>query len=475
MKKIWTCVCLFTVILTLGGCGERKPDGQMASSPSSDISKESVSLYDFLELESNAELVGGHWFFKMTQQESDGYTSIYQRELIATLQDGLKSVNLLIDPPQETKILSFDDDEVDLLMDLSIAHDGNTDRVDQIFAASDGRIYYRRDNPGPDMGFSGRIENAEKYQEFIVLLGKIGREYNDTIEYHFNVWISPGDFLPTSTAIRVGLYNDGSYPIEAVGEYIVERETTGGWQKVEWITKPDPIAFEQVMPDGFVRHTLLFENLEGGIQIGKYRVSNDYQNKFKKILRTVEFTVSEDAWEVSYPPAPVMDEKHQGYYDRYLSVWGYYSPFWEAFDQQNYLTDFNTYHLFYGSAFLEAEDERAFYLLEYGERVPAQTVEDTIQRHFLVSSEQIQANATGGESYDPDEKVYVFPGGYGGGSSHGVVVDAVEQPDGLLILTCEWYGMDDYHYFTHRVTIQRGEETIFHYLKNEVLEDYTVG
>lgn len=93
-------------------------------------------------------------------------------------------------------------------------------------------------------------------------------------------------------------------------------------------------------------------------------------------------------------------------------------------------------------------------------------------RHFPVTAEQLRASLSNAQNtseyYDPEKSSYHFEGGYGGGSLSGVVTHA-EQADGLLKLSCDWYGMDDSFYFSHIVTIRLGQgEDEYFYMENTV-------
>jgi hypothetical protein len=42
-----------------------------------------------------------------------------------------------------------------------------------------------------------------------------------------------------------------------------------------------------------------------------------------------------------------MTPENQAYCDRYVQMWGFYSPFTEDFTQENYFIDFHTYLLYF--------------------------------------------------------------------------------------------------------------------------------
>lgn len=140
-----------------------------------------------------------------------------------------------------------------------------------------------------------------------------------------------------------------------------------------------------------------------------------------------------------------MTPENQNNCDRYVSMWGFYSPFKEDYDEQSYIKEFHTYHVYMMMVF--AEGKRDEYTEAYGIEVPADLVESTITRHFLFTGEQIRTNTpskaqNGSEYYDPDSNIYHFEGGYGGGSLSAVVTDSRLEKD-ILTLSVDWYGMDE--------------------------------
>lgn len=170
---------------------------------------------------------------------------------------------------------------------------------------------------------------------------------------------------------------------------------------------------------------------------------------------------------------PAMTEENQAYYDKYLYVWGFKSPFEQDFTEENYFTDFKLYFLFHESASLDGTMEE--YQTKYGETgFPAEVVESTIQGHFLWSTEQIRGalgpkpqDDSMSEYYDKETNTYGFPGGYGGAGSVGVVTRAVKEGE-LLLLDCDWYSAVDSELdLSHTVTL-RLEGDGFHYIANKV-------
>ncbi|KAF5047371.1 hypothetical protein DSECCO2_461180 [anaerobic digester metagenome] len=210
-------------------------------------------------------------------------------------------------------------------------------------------------------------------------------------------------------------------------------------------------------------------NLEGGQEPGQYRVTNTFYAGEEQVTLTAKYEISDDAFDISFPYKPDMTPENQTYYDKYLSAWGFYCPFVRDYTEQSFAQDFRPYLLYYSSTAQEGKREDYD---KFGIDIPAEIVEKTVSRHFPVTAEQFRASLSNTQNafeyYDSEKSSYHFEGGYGGGSLNGVVTHA-EQASGLLKLSCDWYGMDDSFYFSHTVTIRRGQgKDEFYYMENTV-------
>ena len=157
------------------------------------------------------------------------------------------------------------------------------------------------------------------------------------------------------------------------------------------------------------------------------------------------------------------------YYQKYLSLWGFYCPFERDYTEQDFAKDFNLYLLYSSCLRLDGVTEG-----KIPGYFPAKQVEDTIIRHFPVNAQQLRASLPkdeyGGDHYDPAKNAYYFEGGYGGASMNGIVVLAQKRED-CLILSCNWFDEEVSFRLSHQVTIRLGQsENEFYYMENTVID-----
>lgn len=273
------------------------------------------------------------------------------------------------------------------------------------------------------------------------------------LDYQVEFWLSPDNFKPESKALRFGFDNKGSKVITAQA-LSIERKEGDSWQPIGEATASDL----EIVSRSYTRYAVDLTKITGAQQPGTYRVKTELKADSEALPLELEYTIDENASDMSNPLLPKMTPENQEYCDRYVSVWGFYSPFKEDFNEQNYIKEFHTYHLYYMLSYAEgARDELD---KAYGIDVPADIVEGTIMRHFLFFAEQIRANTPskaqgGSEYYDPATDTYHFEGGYGGGGSSAVVKDSHMEND-ILTLAVDWYGMDDGYESSQELVLRLG-------------------
>lgn len=476
-KQLWAGVllacCLALSACAANGGGTVSDPASGASSPSeASAAPAGVCFMDTLALSPAQEIAGIHYYASTSPQDFEGADPLlhtYNPALVAVFTEYLRSLMVTEQVPEATPLPDSAALGDFLYLSLSIANDGNIDRVDTLILTSTGDCY---DAENPDEARLYHMADAAGYEQAKAVLDKMMESFHSTIAYHMEMSVYPDHFVPESTVVRVSFYNNGNQPARLGREYAFEKLVDGSWKPLEWKIPQAAAAEPQIVPPkDSLTHILDLTALAGGQREGTYRLRNTVSTDSDSSELTAEYTISADAPERSNPPSPEMTPEHQESYDRYLSAWGFYSPFDQPFTEERYFTEFRTYLLFGGCLWQESPGKLEEFHSQYGERFPAELVESTIQRHFLLSTATIRSSLPGtggsGESFDAETGIYVFPGGYGGGSNHGVVTEAERQGD-LLTLTCDWYGMDDSYQYTCKVTIRLGEGDAFHYIANEV-------
>ena len=290
------------------------------------------------------------------------------------------------------------------------------------------------------------------------------------LDYQLSMWLQHDYFKPESEALRLAFVNNGKDVVTAKS-FLLEQETDNGWVNIGETQTPDlAIAPHR-------EHTIYAIDLTAipnAQEPGKYRVTGILEANLETLPLELEYTISEDATALSSPLLPEMTPENQEYCDRYISMWGQYSPFVVNFDEGNYMQDFHPYHLYNLMAL--AEGKRDEYNQEYGLHVPGEILEDMILRHFLFTAEQIRAwmptkEMNESEYYDPETNIYHFEGGYGGGGYNAVVSGSHREGD-LLTLICDWYDYADNFAFSQELTLHLGEgEHDFIYVSGRILKD----
>jgi hypothetical protein len=176
------------------------------------------------------------------------------------------------------------------------------------------------------------------------------------------------------------------------------------------------------------------------------------------------------------PPAlPEMTPENEEYCERYVSMWGQYTPFLTDFDEENSIEEFHPFLMY--AAMASAEGKYGAYKQESGLDIPADILEDMITRHFLITPEQIRAQIPDevekiSSYYHPEDHMYHFPEGFGGLSLDAVVSNSHREGD-LLTLQCDWYNPPTAeHMFSQELTIQLGEGAYdFVYVSGRILEN----
>ncbi len=289
------------------------------------------------------------------------------------------------------------------------------------------------------------------------------------LDYQLEMGTSPDSFKPESTALRLWFENIGAQPVTCSTRFTVEKLENGSWQSL--LEKEGAPAEKSltVPPRDTGYYAVDLTRVEGAQEPGRYRVSNSFNAGAQQITLTAAYEISTDAFEVSRPYKPDMTPEQQDYYNKYLSVWGFYCPFDRDYTEQSFAQDFRPYLLYYSSA---AQEGRREEYDKFGVDVPASVVEGTVTRHFPVTAEQFRARLAqdrkGTEYYDPQNDSYHFEGGYGGVGLEGVVTHFVQE-NGLVTLSCDWYDITDRYQFSHAVTIRLGAGADeFYYMKNSV-------
>ncbi|WMJ82866.1 immunoglobulin-like domain-containing protein [Oscillospiraceae bacterium LTW-04] len=292
------------------------------------------------------------------------------------------------------------------------------------------------------------------------------------LDYQIEMGVFTNLFKPESTALRLTFENIGKIQILYSREFIVEKKENGIWHQ---LSEKEPTMataeMQAIEPRSTGNYTVDLTNLEGGQEPGQYRVSNKFYAGEEEVTLTTTYEIRADAIEISLPYKPQMTPENQSYYDKYLSAWGFYRPFEINYDEETFAQDFQPYLLYYSSA---AQEGRRDENDKFGVDIPAQIVEKTIIRHFLVTIEQYRASLPKSrnsmEYYDSEKGIYHFEGGYGGVGFDGVVTEAKKEGN-LLMLSCDWYDVTDCFQYSHTVTIQLGQQPDeFYYIKNIVTE-----
>lgn len=291
------------------------------------------------------------------------------------------------------------------------------------------------------------------------------------LAYQLTMYVSPDSFRPESTALRLSFNNIGARPVTCSKRFILEKKQEGIWQQLsENVSATPPGTQLTVAPRGTEYYAVDLTSFEGAQDPGLYRVTNTFNAGAEQVTLTADYEISGDASEVSRPCKPDMTPENQAYYDKYLSMWGFYCPFERDYTEQTFAQDFRPYLLYFSSA---AQEGRREEYERYGIDVPAQIVDETVMRHFPVTAAQFRAvlaqSRKGTEYYDPQSDSYHFEGGYGGVGMMGVVTHAQKEGNRLK-LSCDWYDVMDSYQFSHTVTIRLGEGAEdFYYTENTVI------
>ena len=297
--------------------------------------------------------------------------------------------------------------------------------------------------------------NPAQFDELKAVLEEIQAGLDDLpLDYQTESWLSLDRFHPQSKALRLNVENKGIDTI-TVDTFRIEQQIDGAWQLLGEASAADLT----IAPRAYTRYAIDLTKILGAQQPGDYRLSGVLTANGKTLPLEHLYAIGEEFSEISNPLLPEMTPENQAYCERYVAIWGFYSPFQKDFDEQNYLTDFHPYHLYSTLAYTEQKRDEHDKL--YGIDIPAEIVEGIIMRHFQFTAEQIRLQtgtsaANSSEYYNPDTSSYHFEGGYGGGSASAIVTESRKQGN-LLTLRVDWYDMGDSFISSQELTLQVGD------------------
>ena len=168
----------------------------------------------------------------------------------------------------------------------------------------------------------------------------------------------------------------------------------------------------------------------------------------------------------------ISEDEYEWYFEKYLSAWSLYNPFRRDYTESTFVEDFHPYFIYASSMHQETRWDE--FVTMYGDtgEIPADYVELLVTRHFPLSVEQYRASlpqtADAYEYYDSINNLYDFPGGYGGVEMRGELYEAFSNGN-ILLLSCDWYGLENTIIFSHRVTIILGDDPLDFYYKENVV------
>ena len=168
----------------------------------------------------------------------------------------------------------------------------------------------------------------------------------------------------------------------------------------------------------------------------------------------------------------IPQSEQQKFFDDYLSAWTLYNPFMVSYTEKTFPADYPPYLLYSSSIFQEMRfaDFSGDYL-DTGD-IPGDYVEQTIMRHFPVTAEQYRASlpmsADAYEYYDSAQKIYHFPGGYGGPEMTGKVTEVLQQGN-YYYISCEWSDDSGAYLFSNTVTVELGTTDVEFYYKENIV------
>lgn len=171
-----------------------------------------------------------------------------------------------------------------------------------------------------------------------------------------------------------------------------------------------------------------------------------------------QFTLQLDH-SASYYPLQPMTQENEDYANRFIQSPLLYNTFKNAFDEETPpVLDVMYCYRYLNGAPNPISPEILW--------VPAQQVEERLQKHFPVTAQQLRTMA--GAAYDSRRGAYRSGDGYGGLSPSPYVYKAEKAGD-ILTLYCRWYGMDDgVLLFENIVEVQNPDGDYF-YLQNKLV------
>lgn len=293
------------------------------------------------------------------------------------------------------------------------------------------------------------------------------------LDYYIKLFVMyPSVFTPDSTGLAVAVENGSEKPVTFDTRFQVERLEKGSWNELQYAASSPAGKTVTLEPNSRNFYSLYLTDLEGGQEQGDYRLSQTFVCNGETARLSAQYTISDDAPDQSYPLPPEMTPENQEYCEKYVSMWGFYSPFAEDFTEDSYLTNLHTYLTY--SPIIFAQGKRDEYQAKYGADIPAEIVEEAICSHFLLTPDQVRAmtptqSQNSDEYYDPDKNIYHFAGGYGGGANSAVVADSKREGN-LLTLVCDWYTVESAYLESNRLTIRLDDDGGFQYLASEKID-----
>lgn len=278
-------------------------------------------------------------------------------------------------------------------------------------------------------------------------------EYKNELAVTTNKDISQLESYEKGETVQLTIKNYLDSTITLSSPFVLSRFYKNDWEKVTVISNE---YFESQLKPGESKQIsviLTEEYLKTEIIPEQYEISfwatEEDNRKFIKVSAVI----------LVQGKIPVMTAGQQTYYDQYGSFVSTSAPYYNDFDLNNYITNYDPCFLFRLSYELEYGHDRWMQLYNQCQgEFPAELVETIIQKHFYWDTERIRKELTNfSGKYDATTNVYYFPDCYSD-MEHGVYIIRDYQIEGdTLYLDFEKYYHNGILYRAFTLTVQLSE------------------
>lgn len=334
----------------------------------------------------------------------------------------------------------------------------------------EGRLYILSDPYPGATGVSYAIQGGqEQAQAQAQVLDRLWAE-SEKMVYHVAVFAAQSQEVhPQSQVLKVLVTNDTAHPL-TVREVTVQGKDTGEAVRL------DSFAGTEMEEQAVLQIAL--EDLPDVSEGAAYevRVTLTWQEgtpQAETVTFLAEVLITAQGMQLFRAPDP-MTPRQLELYTQYVQPFQASLLYDKAFSEEQPLTTFHVYTLFYSSYIAQYNDYPKSSSLDYW--YPGDFVEELIGRYYLLTPQQIRRNAPvydpargfDHEGYDAASHRYCLLGGLGGAYPYCQVDDARQSGDRMEIDYTMYSAIDDSVSSRATLTVRLLPHGGFAYLANQV-------